>query len=195
MSDSLRIRASWFEKPRTITILDDALVVSAAAESGAAGAGERPRSLALPDVVEVRLSHSPSRFDANRFRCRLRTRDGEKLTFHNAVWEGPVSEADISPDYRAFVSELCRRVFAANPSARFLRGRSRAAMLVENGILLALFVAMIAVFALLKTRVHWFQWLQIVLIVVYFPLAVMSYRRNRPGTFDPLEPPDEVLPK
>lgn len=195
MNESLRVRATWFEKPRTFQIVDDSLVVTTSLKPGEPASPTATQSIALRDIEEVRISHYPARFETNRFRCRLKIRNGAALTFNNAVWEGPVSEANVSTEYRAFVIALCRGVALANPTARFLRGRPRSAMLVENGFLLVLFLVMIAVFAFLKTTMHWFQILQVVLIVIYFPLAVMSYRRNRPGVFNPLQPPDEVLPK
>jgi hypothetical protein len=94
-----------------------------------------------------------------------------------------------------YVTELCRRVAEANPTACFLQGRRRGLMLLENGILAFLFLVMVAVFLWLRPRIHQYQWLQFVLILVYVPLAIGSYRRNRSGTFDPLNPPGVVLPE
>lgn len=193
MNEVLRIRTNWFGKPRRLEIVGDSLIVSRDASCGSPpGATE---TIPLCEIVELRLSHYPARFETNRYRCRLTTAGGVSLTFINVFYQGPLSERDYSAEYRAFALELCRRVAGANPAARFVRGRPRVSMLVENGVLLVLFVVMLGVFAWLRPALHWFQVIQILLIVVYFPLALISYRKNREGIFDPYQAPEEVLPK
>lgn len=193
MTEPLPLRATAFEKPRLSRIEGDALLITPTADPGEPAVA--PTRIPLGDVVEIRLSHEPARFQYDRFRCRLRTRGGAVHTLSNLFWEGPVSETDYSADYRALVGELCRRVAAANPEARFRRGRSRTAMALENGALLLVFAVLIGVWAVLRPPMPAFRILNLVLIVVYVPLAVFSFRKNRPGTFDPLAVPAEILPK
>jgi hypothetical protein len=192
MSEPLRVRATYFEKPRTYHIDGGALVVTPITQPGAPAPA--PELVPLASIVEVRLSHYPARFQFNRFRCTLKTRAGATHTITNTYWEGPVTEKDASAAYHAFVHELCQSVATENPAARFLRGRTRTALIVENGVLLLLFAALIGVWVVLRPGLHWFQILNLALIVVYAPLAVYSWRRNRPGEFDPQAVPPEIIP-
>jgi hypothetical protein len=186
MSEPLPVRATYFETPRTYRIDGDALVVSPL--------GTASESIPLREIVEIRLSHHPARFQPNRFRCRVTPRQGRAHTINNAVWLGPVSEKLLVQEYRDFVGKLCAAVAAANPEARFLRGRSRAALFLENGILVALLAILISVWVALKPRLHWFQIVNLALIAVYVPFAVRSWRKNLPGTFDPRSVPSDILP-
>jgi hypothetical protein len=190
MSELLPVRATFFAQPRTYTLEGDALVITA----DTTGTATSAETIPLSHISEIRLSHYPARFHFNRFRCEIRTRAGTVHTMTNAVWKGPVSEQDVSEPFRTFVSALCRRVAEANPNARFLHGRTRAALFVENGVLLILVAILIVVWVTLKPQLRWFQILNVAVIVLYAPIAIHSWRKNRAGTFDPRSIPADILP-
>jgi hypothetical protein len=193
MSDPLPVRATYFAAPRSYQIDGDNLVIATVAKAGATA--PPPESIPLRNIAEIRLSHYPARYHFNRFRCRFKTRAGAAHTISNTYWQGPVTEKDFSARYRAFVADLCRGVAAANPGARFLRGRTRAALMVENGVLLLLVAVLIGVWIWLRPSLRWFQILNLALIILYAPFAISSWRRNRAGVFDPQNVPEEILPQ
>lgn len=192
MSEPLPVRATYFEKPRTCRIDGGRLIVTPVVQPG--GPLPAPVVIPLADVVAVRLSHYPARFQFNRFRCTVTTRAGATHTISNTFWAGPITEKDFSAEYRAFVTALCRSVATASPEARFLRGRARATLIVENGVLALLFAALIGVWVWLRPGLRWFQILNLALIIAYAPLAVLSWRKNRSGVFDPRAVPPEIMP-
>lgn len=186
-----RVRASALEHPGAWRLLPDALELTG-------GPGAEPglvQRFAYRDMVQVRLSYRPSRFDTGRYACGLALRSGQHLTIVSTHYAGVASFEDRAASYTPFVRELIGRIAAANPQARFRGGRHPAAYLAEHGFLLAMIVVLLLV--LLEVGVLPFGDIVMVklgIVLATLPLAFVYARRNWPRTFDPRAIPADVLP-
>ena len=182
-----------FTRRRAYRIEDCALVVTTITGDGTRGS--TPASIPMRDIVAVHLTHAPARFNPDRFRCRLSTRAGVVHTLTNVGTHASIAAENINAQYSAFIGNLCASVAKANPAARFLRGRSHAMMIAEFFGLLLLGLALIGAWVWFRPRNPWMLVMSLALCAVYLPLAAISNRANRPGNFDPLAVPPELVPR
>ncbi len=149
------------------------------------------------DAIEaVELKFAPTRYERNRYRLRIRHQGGGKTDITNKHFRGFASFKDQSSTFVPFLREFHRNLAGANPSVAYRRGMS------PSGRLLALVSCLIGGLALLFAAAYgrrngndslFFACLLLLLIAA---LSLWSYfAKNRPGTYDPLELPDELLPR
>jgi hypothetical protein len=145
--------------------------------------------IALDQIESVRLTREPTRGGARMF-CRLRTRDGSIALIGSAHHSGVLRAEHRGASYAALVRALISRISAANPRARFLSG---ATPLVWWGVVLGLaclFGALGALFVMsgremFTTRLI----LGMTLVALGAPNLIRWLTSNRPGVFDPANPP------
>jgi hypothetical protein len=131
-----------------------------------------------------------------RFVTEVWPESGPKLQIASTSWKSLVEHQGLDAEYRAFVSELSRRVGAAGGNTAFDTGSP--AFLYWPGVL----VFTGASFALAALAVRALQeqaWGGAAFIAAFFALFLYQagnfFRRNRPGTYSPDAVPPLLLPK
>ena len=147
-------------------------------------------------VRRIRLSFRPMTMQNYRFVTEVWPDSGPKLQIASTSWKSLVEHQRLDAEYRAFVSELSRRVGAAGGNTAFDTGSP--AFLYWPGVL----VFTGASFALTALAVRALQeqaWGGAAFIAAFFALFLYQagnfFRRNRPGTYSPDAVPPLLLPK
>ncbi len=159
-------------------------------------AGGRVGQASYADVRRMRLSFRPVSMQTYRFVAEIWPRRGAKLRIVSSSWRSMVEQERRDAAYRAFVSELGRRIVDAQP-----------AMSVETGsppLVYWLGVAVVTVMALglAALTVRALQigaWSGAAFIAGFLALLLWQastfMRRNRPGRCRPDALSVEVLPQ
>lgn len=181
-------RPHAFAGERTYTLSDDALVID---EAG------KPRAGAFYDrISEVRLAFTPTRFARNRYRAQIVYRDGGMAELYNTHYEGIGDFPERNEEYAGFLTELHRRLAEKGKDVRYVRGNSPAAY-VANWLLTIFIFAMLALafVLLIAWGLVWIAVVKIAIILFFIPTLIRFMARAKPGTYDPLAIPKDVLPK
>jgi len=145
-------------------------------------------------IRRVRLGFRPLTTQNQRFVTEIWT-DGPKLTIASTSWKSMVEHERLDARYRAFVTELCRRIGAAGGQTVFQVG-SPAVVYWMGVVVFAGASLMLA--GLIVRALQTAAWSGAAFVAAFLGLflwqAGMFFRRNRPGRFDPDAIPDSVLP-
>jgi hypothetical protein len=137
----------------------------------------------------------PANLYTSRYRIEIRQRLGKRIWFSNISWRGMVEIDSNDAPFAAFVRQLCAAIAKASPKARFIAGEPawRYAVVAAITAGLAVSLAYLAI-AAVKT-VNW-GLMGLVAFVGGYTVWQMSLwlRKNRPGSFDPLALPTDLLP-
>lgn len=183
-----RFRSNAFVGERTYTLTDDALVIE---EEG------KPRDGAFYDgISEVRLAFTPTRAATNRYRAQIIFKEGGMAELFNTHFAGVLNFPEKNAEYNAFLAELHRRLAAKGKNVRYMRGNSQAAYF-GNWLLTIFIFAMLALaFVLLMTLgLVWIAVVKLVIILCFIPVLIRYMQRAKPGSYDPLDIPKDVLPE
>ena len=180
-----RVRASVFAQEAEWRLEGDRLIWREATDSNSARSG----MIALDQVESLRLTREPTRGGTRMF-CRVRTRDGTAAHIASAHYAGVLRNEDRSASYKDLVCELIARLAAVNPRVRFLAGATRPVWWgVALGIA-ALFGALGALFAIAGREMFTIRLIAGLALVAFgAPNLIRWLKSNRPGTFDPANPP------
>ena len=160
--------------------------------SGARGSGH----VAFQDVRHVRMAFVPATMQPHRFVTEIWADRTPKLSIVSSSWKSMVEQERLDHAYRAFITELHRRLAQAGSQAHFEQGRHP--LIYWPG--LAIFVAFLVVLATLVPRAiasgeagvaaliggsillfGWYGW--------------EFFGRNWPRRYAPDAPPQVLLPK
>lgn len=156
--------------------------------------GDPPSSVPLAAITRVSLLYDPTRFQPNRFRCRIQCRDGRTFTFRSEHYSGFATFEDRSASYRHLVTALCQRTSMANPGCVFASGKNRPAYWLQIAFLTLGLLVLLVILLIAWTAIGWVVILKLILLALMMPMLVRWVGRNRPGNFDPANPPDRMLP-
>ncbi|TMJ05727.1 MAG: hypothetical protein E6G97_02175 [Alphaproteobacteria bacterium] len=131
-----------------------------------------------------------------RFLAEIWTADGPKLQIASTSWKSLVEHERFDAAYRAFVTELCRRIGAAGGPALFQAGSP--GVFYWPGVLVFA-GASLAIAALIVRALQAEAWSGAAFIATFLVFFLWQagafFHRNRPGTFPPNAVPEPVLPK
>jgi hypothetical protein len=184
-SDALvhRVRASVFAREAEWRLEGDRLLWRESDSGAEAGA------IDLAQVASVRLTQEPVRGRARMF-CKVTTRSGAQALIASAHYLGALSGEDRRPTYAALVRALVAGVAARNPSARFVTGAAPVVWWTIVIGLALLFGALGALAVLFGRELFSTQLLLgVALVALGAPNLVRWLMSNRPGVFDPAQPP------
>lgn len=181
-----RARSSAIESETSWTLRETDLLV--------APDGAQSSTVPLATITRLSLLYDPSRVQPNRFRCRIQCMDGRRFTFRNEHYSGFASFEDRSTSYRHLVTALCQRTSVANPTCVFASGKSWAAYWIQLAFLALGLLALVVILFIAWSVIGWVVILKLILLALMMPMLVRWVRRNRPGTFDPANPPERMLP-
>jgi hypothetical protein len=147
-------------------------------------------------IRRIRLGFRPQTMQHHRFLAEVWTADGPKLQIASTSWKSLVEQERFDEGYRAFVTELCRRVGAAGGQTLFQAGSP--VILYWLGIIV--FVgASLALAGLVIRALQQAAWGGAAFIAVFLAFFLWQagafFRRNRPGVFRSDAVPDAVLPR
>jgi hypothetical protein len=182
-----RLRANAFVNPRLYRLTDDALIWEEE--------GEKLDGVFYDDIAEIRLAFAPTRFARNRYRAQIIFREGGMAELFNTDYQGIGNFPEQNEAYAAFLRELHRRVAAASHATVFRQGNSRLGYALN--LLLTVFIfAMIALAFVLLTTIGliWIAAIKLAIVIFFVPTLIRYIRRAKPGSYDPLALPADVLP-
>ena len=147
-------------------------------------------------IRRIRLGFRPMTMQNYRFLTEIWTADGPKLQIASTSWKSLVEHERLDAAYRAFVTELCRRVGAANGQTLFQNGSPK---LVYWLGLLVLVGASLALAGLIVRALQVEAWSGGAFVAAFLAFFLWQagtfFHRNRPGRFPPNAVPEAVLPK
>jgi hypothetical protein len=158
--------------------------------------GRSSGRLPLHQIESVRIVFRPANLYTRRYRVEVRQRLGKKIWFSNVSWRGMVEiEAHDAP-FAAFVRALCARIGQTSPNARFIAGEPawRYMIIAATTAGLTISLAYLAFQAI--SAVNW-GLMGLVVFIGGYTVWQMSLwlTKNRPASFDPLDPPAILLPE
>lgn len=182
-------RSNAFVGERTYRLTDDALVVE---EAG------KPLGGAFYDgISEVRLAFTPTRAATNRYRAQIIYRDGGMAELFNTDYRGVLDFPEKNAEYNAFLTELHRRLAAKGKNIRFARGNTHAAYVGNWALTIFIFamLALVVLFLIPNWGGTWIVFAKLALIFAFLPVLICYMQKAKPGTYDPLAIPKDVLPE
>jgi hypothetical protein len=147
-------------------------------------------------IRRVRLAFRPMTMQNHRFLTEIWATEGPKLQIASTSWKGLVEHERLDAAYRAFVTDLTRRIGAAGGETSFVTGSP--AFLYWPGVVVFIGAA-VALVGLIARALADQQWSGAAFIAAFLALFIWQaggfFRRNKPGTFDPAAVPPQVLPR
>lgn len=147
-------------------------------------------------VRRIRLSFRPMTMQNYRFVAEVWPDNGPKLQIASTSWKSLVEHQRLDADYRAFVSELSRRIGAAGGKTAFDTGSPAFLYWPGAAVLIG---AALALAGLALRALQQQAWGGAAFIAAFFVLFIYQagnfFRRNRPGTYRPDAIPPLLLPK
>jgi hypothetical protein len=154
-----------------------------------------PARFPFGDIVEMRLSFAPSRFDAKRHRCDIAMRDGSCATIWSTHYVSVGEFEDRAATYSPLVRALVAHVGAANPACDFRVGKRPLGYWLRLIFVLMAFSALAYMIMLVGSAAFsGIVIVKLVIIAAFVPLLVRYINKNRPGRFKPEAIPEDALP-
>ena len=180
-------RKSATDFKRTYTVEEDNL--SWKDEVGRCG------QLFFSDIVNVEGQFSPSRFQSNRYIVRIECKDSNTLAITNTNYISFGDFEDRSNTYVPLIRMLHEKILRHNPGVNFLKGTSWGGYIFANMMVIftIVIVAVAGAFFVLF-GLFWVTLIKLVLLIYYFPSLIRYVKRNKPGEYDPLNLPNDILP-
>ena len=201
MPTSLPNQAGEGEGARTISYVYKASLISSAYQFELTDAGLSwrigGRSGVWPyaDIASIRLSYRPMSMQSRRFRADIEKAGERRIAILSTTWQTVSLMTPQDQDYRAFVTELHRRMQAAGSKASLTGGIGTVTYAVAVAMLALLAIAMVGLFVRALATSEFTGALFLVGIAVWFAWTVGGFiKRNRPRgySFDAL--PETLLP-
>jgi hypothetical protein len=179
-------RASMLGSSWDFRLLPNALEWSAGFNRGSAAYGE---------ISRVRLSFRPMTMQMRRFATEIWLPRRPKLTLASTSQTGIIQQQTHDAEYRAFVHELGRRIAAAGGKTVFQTGSPPLlywpGLVIFGGVSISLIVLMLQ-------ALGGADWRGLAILAALFAFFLWQvgtfFYRNWPDKFDPLAPPERVLP-
>jgi len=180
-----RVRQNAFEQERLWRVSPDGLSWDG---------GDKKGHFPFSDIVSIRLSFTPTRFDFIRYRCSVTRFNGWQETIMSTSYAGIGSFEERAQDYARFVKNLVAEAAKANPAIRFEAGESPLKYWGSIAILIGAFLILALVIFSIGFNTTWLIVAKLLVIAFLLPLCFKWIARNRPHGFTPDVIPAEVLP-
>ena len=198
---SLPNQATEGEGARTISYVYKASLISSAyqfelTDSGLSWRiGRRSGVWPYADIASIRLSYRPMSMQSRRFRADIARVGGGRIAILSTTWQTVSLMAPQDQGYRAFVTELHRRMKAAGSKASLTGGIGTMTYAVAVAMLALLAIAMVGLLVRALATSEFTGALFLVGMAVWFAWTIGGFiKRNRPRgySFDAL--PETLLP-
>ena len=157
--------------------------------------GRRSGVWPYADIASIRLSYRPVSMQSRRFRADIERAGGERIAILSTTWQTVSLMTPQDQDYRAFITELHRRMRAAGSKASLIGGIGTVSYAIAVAILVLLAIAMIGLLVRALATSEFTGALFLIGIAVWFAWTIGGFiKRNRPRrySFDAL--PATLLP-
>lgn len=182
-----RVRVSILETETTWTLRGHDLLIEPD--------GRTASLIPLMWITRLSLRYDPTRVQTRRFRCWLHLRDGRRLVLQNEHYSGFASFEDRSATYRDLITAICHRTAVASPVCHFIKGQNSFSYWAQLTGLSLLLILLAITLLFMWTAIGWLTVVQLIVIAFMLPVVIRWARRNRPGRFDPMNPPADLLPE
>ncbi len=147
-------------------------------------------------IRRIRLSFRPATAQNHRFLAEVWPESGSRLKIASASWRSMMEQERLDAAYKAFVTELNRRVGAAGGTPLLQTGSP--VLLYWPGFLMSA-GALLALAALIVRALQMQAWSGAAFIAAVLALflwqTVNFFRRNRPGVYRADAIPEQVMPR
>jgi len=157
--------------------------------------GSRSGVWPYADIASIRLSYRPMTMQARRFRADIRRTGGGRIAIVSTSWQTVTLMTPQDQDYRAFITELHRRMKQAGSTASLTGGIGTVTYAAAVAMLALLAIAMIGLLVRALSTSEFTGALFLVGIAIWFAWTIGGFvKRNRPCrySFDAL--PETLLP-
>lgn len=180
-------RKSAVDFNQTYTVEEDSL--SWQCEAGKFG------RLCYDTITSVEGKFSPTRFQPNRYSLRIKSYDNNALEITNTSYISFGNFEDRSNSYVPFVRTLHEKILRHNPGVNFQKGTSWGGYIFTI-IVVTFIVTVIAVAGIFFVLfgLFWVTLIKLALLIYYFPSLLRYVKRNKPGEYDPINLPDDIIP-
>jgi hypothetical protein len=150
----------------------------------------------LAAVEQVRFAFKPGNISSTGYITQLRMNDGKTVTIGDISWRSMVEVERGAERYVRFITALCAAIASANPSARFVAGRSLPVWALFCAVV-ALTVVMMVYFILaaLAEGAQGAVWIGAFLLAAVLWQMIPMMINNRPLALKTGEIPPHLMPK
>jgi hypothetical protein len=150
---------------------------------------------AYADIAEIRLSYKPSSMQSRRFRADIKNKGGYRIAILSTTWQTVSLMAPQDHGYRAFITELHRRMAAAGSQAALIGGIGPTTYAAALVMVTLLGIAMVGLFGRALLIREWYGALFLVGFAALFTWQIGGFiKRNRPRSYDFEHLPETLLP-
>ena len=150
---------------------------------------------AYTDIASIRLTFRPMSMQSRRFRADIKSKGGHRIAILSTTWQTVSLMAPQDHGYRAFITELHRRMAAAGSQAELIGGIAPTTYAAALAILALLGIAMVGLFGRAVLTGEWYGALFLVGFAALFTWQIGGFvKRNRPRSYDFEHLPEALLP-
>ena len=150
---------------------------------------------AYTDIATIRLSYRPSSMQSRRFRADINSKGGYRIAVLSTTWQTVSLMAPQDHGYRAFITELHRRMAQAGSKAALISGIGPKTYAAALAMVTFLAISMAALLVRALWIGEWYGALFLVGFAALFTWQIGGFiRRNRPRTYDFDHLPGALLP-
>ena len=150
---------------------------------------------AYSDIASIRLSFRPISMQSRRFRADIKSTGGRRISILSTTWQTASLMAPQDRGYRAFMTELHRRMSEARSKAALIGGIGPTTYAAALVMVTLLGIAMAGLLVRAFAIGEWYGALFLVGFVALFTWQIGGFiRRNRPRTYDFDHLPEALLP-
>jgi len=157
--------------------------------------GRRSDVWPYADIASIRLSYRPMSMQARRFRADIERAGGGRIAILSTTWQTISLMTPQDQGYRAFITELHRRMRVAGSRASLTGGIGTTSYAIAVAMLVLLAIAMVGLLVRALAASEFIGALFLVGISIWFAWTIGGFiKRNRPRrySFDAL--PATLLP-
>jgi hypothetical protein len=158
--------------------------------------GGRPGRVAYPMIGRIRLGFRLTNFMGRRYTAEIFPRSGGRMDISSYSARGIVDNANQGAAYRAFISELHRRIAKAHGECRFEAGMAAWRFWPSAAVTVAMAAGLVYVLwrGILSDQIVT-GLLVLVVGVIFLWQMGKTVLANRPRSYSPDAIPEDVLPK
>ncbi len=157
--------------------------------------GRHEGRIELAAVRRVRMTYRPATMQSHRFVTEIWSTQGPKLTFASTSWKSMMESERRDSAYSTFVTELHRRLAAANPAIAYAAGVTPA--IYWPGLVVYVAIGL-GLTDLIVRSLREGAWSGAAIIAVFVAVYLWNgnfFRRNRPTRYLPNALPELLMPK
>jgi len=150
---------------------------------------------AYTDIASIRLTFRPMSMQSRRFRADIKSIGGRRIAVLSTTWQTVSLMAPQDHGYRAFITELHRRMAAAGSKAKLIAGIGPKTYFAALAMVTFLAISMAGLLVRALWIGEWYGALFLVGFAALFAWQIGGFvKRNRPRSYDFDHLPEALLP-